>query len=76
MKVSSNQAWLPFAPAAGTLPSNSQVSIGRFSSNLLEAKRAKHHKMSESRNDMKKSPDNNISLASGLACIVGSARVI
>jgi hypothetical protein len=32
--------------STGGLTSNSQVSVGRFASNLLEAKRAKHHKMS------------------------------
>jgi len=32
--------------STGGLTPNSQVSIGRFSSSLLEAKRAKHHKMS------------------------------
>jgi hypothetical protein len=31
--------------STGGLTSNSQVSIGHFSSNLLQAKRAKHHKM-------------------------------
>jgi hypothetical protein len=77
--VDLNDIWPYIAKQSGSVEIADSVadSVTRcFSSNLLEAKRAEHHNNEcESRNDVKKSPDNKTSLASGLACIAGSARV-